>query len=94
MPGRRVFAAVVLVALAFLTVARQLDYRDEIMAQIFDRGDPTPKRRLTFHIELTDEGGLRGEVFGAELRGLAALTLVVSERLEEHLDQRGAHHLN
>ena len=25
-----------------------LDSRDEIMAQIFDRGDPTPKRTLTF----------------------------------------------
>ena len=30
------------------------------MAQIFDRGDPTPKRRLTFNIELTDEGETTG----------------------------------
>jgi hypothetical protein len=37
-----------------------LDFRDEIMAQIFDRGDPNPKRRLTFHIELTDEGETTG----------------------------------
>ncbi len=35
-----------------------LDFRDEIMAQIFDRGDPTPKRTLTFQIEVTDEGRL------------------------------------
>jgi hypothetical protein len=37
-----------------------LDFRDEIMAQIFDRGDPTPKRRLTFDIELTDDGETTG----------------------------------
>jgi len=33
-----------------------LDFRDEIMAQIFDRGDPTPKRTLTFHLEVTEDG--------------------------------------
>jgi len=37
-----------------------LDFRDEIMAQIFDRGDATPKRTLTFRIEVTDEGSTRG----------------------------------
>jgi hypothetical protein len=37
-----------------------LDFRDEIMAQIFDKGDPLPKRTLTFHIEVTDEGSARG----------------------------------
>lgn len=37
-----------------------LDFRDEVMAQIFDRGDPIPKRELTFHIEVTDEGVQRG----------------------------------
>jgi hypothetical protein len=37
-----------------------LDFRDEIMAQIFDKGDPLPKRTLTFHIEVTDEGSTRG----------------------------------
>jgi hypothetical protein len=37
-----------------------LDFRDEITAQIYDRGDPTPKRTLTFHIEVTDEGSTRG----------------------------------
>ena len=37
-----------------------LDFRDEIMAQIFDRGDPQPKRTLTFDIEVTDEGSTRG----------------------------------
>ena len=30
------------------------------MAQLFDKGDPTPKRTLTFHIEVTDEGSTRG----------------------------------
>ena len=37
-----------------------LDFRDEVMAQIFDKGDPTPKRTLTFCIEVTDEGSMRG----------------------------------
>ena len=37
-----------------------LDFRDEIMAQIFDRGDPLPKRTLTFDIEVTDEGQSSG----------------------------------
>jgi hypothetical protein len=39
-----------------------LDFRDEIMAQIYDRGDPAPKRSLTFHIEVTDEGSTHGPV--------------------------------
>jgi hypothetical protein len=37
-----------------------LDFRDEIMAQIYDRGDPAPKRALIFHIEVTDEGETHG----------------------------------
>ena len=34
----------------------KLDVRDEVLVQIFDKGDPAPKRKLTFHIEVTDEG--------------------------------------
>jgi hypothetical protein len=37
-----------------------LDFRDEVMAQIFDRGDPIPKRALSFDIEVTDEGSTSG----------------------------------
>ena len=37
-----------------------LDCRDEIMAQIYDRGAPAPQRTVTFHIEVTDEGATRG----------------------------------
>jgi hypothetical protein len=37
-----------------------LDFRDEVMAQIFDRGDPSPKRTLTFRIEVTDAGWTHG----------------------------------
>ncbi|HEV7426203.1 MAG TPA: hypothetical protein VGQ46_07525 [Thermoanaerobaculia bacterium] len=37
-----------------------LDFRDEIMAQIYDRNDPQPKRTLTFHIQTSDEGTTRG----------------------------------
>src|SRR4051812_49367436 len=38
----------------------ELDVRDEVMAQIFDRGDPAPKRTLTFTIHVTDEGQTSG----------------------------------
>lgn len=38
----------------------ELDFRDEIMAQIFDKGDPEPKRILTFNIEVTDQGVTHG----------------------------------
>lgn len=37
-----------------------LDFRDEIMAQIYDPGDPTPKRRLVFEIETSDTGTTHG----------------------------------
>lgn len=37
-----------------------LDFRDEVMAQIFDRGEPAPRRALTFQIEVTDEGSKHG----------------------------------
>ncbi len=37
-----------------------LDFRDEVMAQIYDPGDAAPKRKLTFHIEVTDEGETHG----------------------------------
>jgi hypothetical protein len=37
-----------------------LDFRDEVMAQIFDKGDPQPKRTFAFNIEVTDEGTTRG----------------------------------
>jgi hypothetical protein len=37
-----------------------LDFRDEVMAQIYDRGDPAPKRTLTFEIEITDDGTTTG----------------------------------
>jgi hypothetical protein len=38
-----------------------LDFRDEIMAQIYDRGDAAPKRALIFHIEAG-----RGSTHGPE----------------------------
>ncbi len=41
-----------------------IDLRDEVMAQIFDRGDPIPRRRLVFDIEVTDDG------HGLDLLGL------------------------
>ncbi len=33
-----------------------LDLRDEVLGQIFDKGDPVPKCTLIFQIEVTDEG--------------------------------------
>ena len=40
-----------------------LDFRDEVMAHIFDRGEPAPKRSLTFNIEVTDQGTTSGPAF-------------------------------
>jgi hypothetical protein len=40
-----------------------LDFRDEIMAQIYDRGDVRPKRVLTFNIQVTDDGETHGPPF-------------------------------
>ncbi|MBP3960050.1 hypothetical protein J8F10_32890 [Gemmata sp. G18] len=40
-----------------------LDFRDEILAQIYDGGDPVPKRQLVFHIEVSDTGYTRGPAF-------------------------------
>jgi hypothetical protein len=37
-----------------------LDFRDEIMAHIYDPGDPTPKRKLVFEIETSDTGTTHG----------------------------------
>jgi hypothetical protein len=37
-----------------------MDFRDEIMAQIYDRGDALPRRTLTFRIETTDHGITKG----------------------------------
>src|SRR5205823_6689226 len=38
----------------------ELDFRDEIMSQIFDRSDRRPRRKLTFSIEVTDDGQTYG----------------------------------
>jgi hypothetical protein len=40
-----------------------LDFRDEIMAQIYDPGDTAAKRAIAFLIEVTDEGVTRGPNF-------------------------------
>jgi hypothetical protein len=40
-----------------------LDIRDEVMSHVFDKGDPTPKRTLTFNIEVTDDGTTSGTPF-------------------------------
>ena len=37
-----------------------LDFRDEVMYQLYDPGDPVPRRRLKFTIEVTDDGETRG----------------------------------
>ena len=42
---------------------KDLDFRDEILAQIYDPGDPEPKRSLLFHIEVSDTGETHGPAF-------------------------------
>ncbi len=37
-----------------------LDFRDEIMAHLYDPGDPTPKRKLVFDVETSDTGTTHG----------------------------------
>jgi hypothetical protein len=37
-----------------------LDFRDEVMAMLYDRGNPEPQRTLTFTIEVTDDGEAHG----------------------------------
>ena len=37
-----------------------IDFRDEVMAHIYDRGDPQPKRKLVFRIETSDTGKTGG----------------------------------
>jgi len=39
---------------------KDLDVRDEVMAQIYDPGDPAPKRSLVFRIETSDTGVTKG----------------------------------
>jgi hypothetical protein len=41
----------------------RLDFRDEVLAQIYDPGDPRPRRRLVFHVEVSDTGRTRGPLF-------------------------------
>jgi hypothetical protein len=40
---------------------RNLDFREEILGRIYQRGDPVPRRTLTFHIEVSDEGRTFGK---------------------------------
>lgn len=40
-----------------------LDFRDEVMAQIYDPGDPAPRRTLSFVVETSDRGTTRGPAF-------------------------------
>jgi hypothetical protein len=40
-----------------------LDFRDEVMSHIFDRGDPIPQRTLRYIIEVTDTGQASGPAF-------------------------------
>lgn len=39
-----------------------LDFRDEVLGRIYDRGDPIPKRKLIFHIEVSDDGETKGKL--------------------------------
>jgi hypothetical protein len=41
----------------------ELDFRDEVMMQIFDQDDRIPKRRITFNVEVTDDGQTSGPAF-------------------------------
>ena len=51
-----------------VTPGEELDFRDEVMAQIYDLGDPTPKRKLVFRIETSDTGVTKGNAAIKEYR--------------------------
>jgi hypothetical protein len=44
---------------AAIAVDGSIDFREEILARIYDPGDDEPKRTLTFAIEVSDEGQTR-----------------------------------
>lgn len=47
-----------------------LDYRDEVLAQIYDPGDPAPKRELVFHVEVSDQGTTKNVLGLVETRDI------------------------
>ena len=51
-----------------VTPGDELDFRDEVMAQIYDPGDPTPRRKLVFRIETSDTGVTKGNAAIKEYR--------------------------
>jgi len=57
-----------------------LDFRDEIMAQIYDRGDPQPKRALKFHIEVTDNASLHELSWSSDAAAMATRRTPIFER--------------
>ncbi|HET9768900.1 MAG TPA: hypothetical protein VFS60_18795, partial [Thermoanaerobaculia bacterium] len=70
-----------------------LDVRDEVMAQIYDPGDPVPKRQLVFRIETSDTGVTRGfqaikeyrEITGWRQVGTITLTEAVASYNGDHV---------
>jgi len=54
----------------------ELDFRDEVMAQIYDPGNATPQRRLVFRIETTDSGVTKGSQLIKEYRDFADWRLI------------------
>jgi hypothetical protein len=38
------------------------DFREEVLSRIYDRGDPRPKRKLRFSVEVADEGVRSGRL--------------------------------
>ena len=55
-----------------------LDFRDELLGQIYDKGDPAPKRQIVFNIEVSDEG---------ETTGLLAQRVIISRSLKTIRDR-------
>jgi hypothetical protein len=70
-----------------------LDFRDEVMAQIYDPGDPAPKRQLVFRIETSDTGVTKGfqaikeyrEITGWRQVGTITLTEAVASFNGDHV---------
>jgi hypothetical protein len=43
-------------------IGDDIDFRDEVLTHVYDKGDPEPKRTLMFNIEVSDEGITKGRL--------------------------------
>lgn len=70
-----------------------LDFRDEIMAQIYDRGDATPRRTLRFNISTSDTGTTHGTAAVRETRTITNWKTIGTMTFDEAVASYNADHV-